>query len=373
MKRMTTLALACFLFTAWPFCLRLRAETKFFGYFENRFFLLHQTSGSGGNDSFKIGDYNRLRLMAEMAPGEKVNLNIAVDLFTFHGIVQSPLGVTAGSQTSLTAGETGRIDLDRAYVNFSLKKLDIAVGKQRVALGVSYLWAPLDIFNRVNLFEPKEEKPGATAVKVYWPVSGKTSLTGVFAPESDFRTSKSALRAQTQAGTVDIGLTLIRWGMQNETIYGIDVRGENFIGWWLEGGMFVSPASTDCKLIAGFDYTFPLRSGLYWLGEFFYDSSGTSDPLQYDFQKLADGVRFTLGRAYFFSLLRYPFSEFLSASVAYIGNWRDSSFLINPSLSYDLTQSLNLSAGLYLPAGGARGEFSQRRQNVFFLWLKMNF
>jgi len=371
-KRIATLALACFLLAAWPFCYPLPTETKFFGYFENRFFLLNQASGSDGNGQFKIGDYNRLRLMAEMAPSEKVNLNIAVDLFTFHGIVQSPLGVTVDGQTP-AANETDRIDLDRAYVDFYLKKLDITVGKQRVALGVSYIWAPLDIFNRVNLFEPKEEKPGATAVKVYWPVSGKTSLTGVFAPESDFRTSKSALRAQTQAGTVDIGLTLMRWGTLNETIYGIDLRGENFIGWWLEGGKFVSPASTFYKFVAGFDYTFPVRTGLYWLGEFFYDSSGTPDPLQYDFQKLVDSERFTLGRAYFFSLLRYAFSEFLSASVAYIGNWQDGSFLINPSLSYDLTQSLNLSAGLYLPAGGARGEFSQRRQNVFFLWLKMNF
>jgi len=48
--------------------------------------------------------------------------------------------------------------LDRAYVDFNFPRFDITLGKQHIATGVSYLWAPLDVYNRVNIFNPAEEK-----------------------------------------------------------------------------------------------------------------------------------------------------------------------------------------------------------------------
>ena len=89
---------------------------------------------------------------------------------------------------------------------------------------------------------------------------------------------------------MDAALTLIREGSSNTSIYGLDLRGENFIGWWLETGYFVSPhpdntdiRRDDIKLVLGFDYTFPIKRGLYWMNEFFYDSTGEEDPANYDF------------------------------------------------------------------------------------------
>ncbi|MCP4150428.1 MAG: DUF3373 domain-containing protein [bacterium] len=353
----------------------LSGAIDFSGYFENRFFLLNHKDVKWENlkEKFELGDYNRLRLKLKASPSEKVTVNVAVDFFSFHGIINSPLGTndnTAGSATEL--GDDISINLDRAYVELYFKHFDITIGKQRVAMGVSYLWAPLDIFNRVNVFEPKEEKPGANAFKAYVPLGNKTSLTAVFAPEDNFSTARSGLRAQTQMFGVDAALTLIRQGDLETSIYGLDLRGENFFGWWVEVAHFVAPEEKYDKIVLGFDYTFPIKDGLYWLNELFYDSGGQKDSSHYDYTATSSGLRFTLGRKYFFSMLRYGFSEFISASLSYIGNLEDGSCFVNPSLQYEVFENVSLATGLYIPMGKT-GEFNNSRRSIFFLWLKVNF
>ena len=295
------------IFTILLFCLLtilLNAEIEIFGYFENRFFLVDNTlyKWSDFNHKFTLSDYNRLRLKFKAKPSDKATLNFALDFFTFHGQMSSPLGTVTENGGEYDSSNL-RIDLDRAYVDLYFKHFDVSIGKQRIALGVSYLWAPLDVFNRVNMFEPKEEKPGANAVKVYVPLGSSSGLTGVWSPEKNFTYSKSGIRFNTQALGIDLGLTFIHSGDTETAIYGIELRGENFIGWWVEGGYYRSPLVNYFKVVVGFDYTFPLNRGLYWLNEFFYDSGGEEDIAQYDYDLLSSLKRFNLVRKYFFYMV----------------------------------------------------------------------
>ena len=350
----------------------LLADLETFGYYENRFFVL--SSGTLNlqeiSENFSLGDYNRLRLQFKSSVSKNISINLALDFLTFHGIIKGPLGVYESPGQS----DSTHTDLDRAYIDFYFPGFDMTIGKQRVAIGVSHLWAPLDLFNRVNIFEPKEEKPGVNAFKIYVPVGETSSLTGVFSPEEDFKSSKSGFRAQTLLKGVDIGLSLIHYGMKNQMIYGIDLRGENIIGWWLEGGYFSSAAENNIKIVLGFDYTFPYKRGIYWLNEFFYDESGEKDSARYDYDKLLTGDRFTLGQKYYFSSLQFPFTHFLAGSVSYIGNWTDGSYILSPGLRYELTQNVALNLGLFFLMGKKGGEFNREGANdIFFIWLKMNF
>jgi len=347
------------------------ADTDIFGYFENRFFLVQPLTQQTPREDTKLGDYNRLRLKLKASPSEKVVVNVALDFYSFHGIMTSPLG-TYDSSGDTSTGPV-EINLDRAYIDLYFKHFDLSIGKQRIALGVSYVWAPLDIFNRVNILEPKEEKPGANALKLYVPLGVSSALTVIFSPEEDFGSSRSGVRGQTQFLGIDLGLTYIRWGERDLSVYGIDLRGENLIGWWVEGGYFVYPWKKDKKIVFGFDYTFPVGNGLYWLNEYFYDSSGEKDPARYDYNLLLKGDRFTLGQQYFFSTLSYGFSDFLSASFSYIANWGDGSYYVSPSVKYDITQNIGLTSGVYVPLGKDTGEFNSNKSNVFFIWIKVNF
>lgn len=354
----------------------LSGETDIFGYFENRFFLINafeEDPNEDGNNIY-LGDYNRIRLKLKSEPAKNVTVNLALDLFTFHGFVSSPFGVNENNgKTQVDTKENFKIDLDRAFVDIHFKKFDVTIGKQRVAMGVSYIWAPLDVFNRINIFEPKEEKPGVNAFKVYVPLGKRSSFMGVFSPEKNFSSSKSGIRFQTLLGGIDIGLTLINRGMDKELIYGIDLRGENFIGWWLECGFFDSDSENNLKVVFGFDYTFPVGSGIYWMNEYFYDQSGEKNISIYNYDLLNEGGRFTLGKEYFISMLRYGLSDFLSASVSYIGNWDDGSYIINPSISYEVFQNVSLTTGAYFPFGQKGGEFNRGNMNAYFVWLKINF
>jgi hypothetical protein len=343
-----------------------------FGYYENRFFILSsgQLSLQDISENFSLGDYNRLRLQFRSPIAENISLNLALDFFTFHGVISSPLGVYGNSGQS----NTTETQLDRAYIDLYFPAFDITLGKQRIAMGISRLWAPLDLFNRVNIFEPAEEKPGVNAIKIYVPVGQKSSLSGVISPEDNFNSTKSGFRAKTQIAGLDAALTLIHWGGQNQTIYGLDLRGENFIGWWLEGGYFSSAEEKNMKLVVGFDYTFPFKRGIYWLNEFFYDESGKKDSGQYDFDRLLTGESFTLAREYYFSSLQFPLAGFFSLSTTYIGNWTDGSYILSPGLRYELSQNVTLNLGLFFLLGRKGGEFNREGANdVFYIWLKMNF
>ena len=369
-KRKIPLSLLFFFIAGHSFIFAPDLET--FGYYENRFFMLStgKLSLQDISENFSLGDYNRLRLQFRPSVSENISLNFAVDFFTFHGIISSPLGVYGNSDQSGTT----HTQLDRAYIDLYFPGFDITIGKQRVAIGISHLWAPLDLFNRVNILEPAEEKPGVNAIKVYVPIGQTSSLTGVFSPEDNFNSSKSGLRAQTQIAGVDAALTFIHWGRQNQTIYGIDLRGENFIGWWVEGGYFSSPGEKNMKLVVGFDYTFPIKGGIYWLNEFFYDESGEKDSGQYDLERLFTGESFTLAREYYFSALQFPVIGFLSLSATYIGNWTDGSYILSPGLRYELSQNVALNLGIFFLMGRKGGEFNREEANdVFYIWLKMNF
>ncbi len=350
----------------------LRAELDILGYYENRFFILKRVNLnlSDISEKFSLGDYNRLRLQFNSSVSKNISLNLAIDFFTFHGIIKGPLGVHENS----TQQNSTQTTLDRAYIDLYFPKFDVTIGKQRVAIGVSYLWAPLDLFNRVNIFEPREEKPGVNAFKIYIPLGQASSITGVFSPEVNFESSKSGLRAQTHYKGVDMAVSLIRYGMKNETVYGIDFRGENIIGWWLEGGYFSSPLENNLKIVIGFDYTFPYKRGIFWLNEFFYDESGEKDEAMYDYKRLLEGDRFTLGQKYYMSSLSYSLTDFISANTTYIGNLTDGSYILSPGLLYEVAQNVSLRTGIFFSMGKKGGEFNKEGGNdILFIWLKIHF
>ncbi len=353
--------------------INLISETEFSGYYENRFFLIFSTGNiDSGDNKILTGDYNRLRLKLKSTPSDKIKVNLAVDFFSIYGSLMTPAGLNENTTVD-QIDPNEQIDIDRVYVDMYFKHFDLSIGKQRIAMGVSYLWAPLDIFNRVNFLEPKEEKPGVNAIKLYAPLGKNKSVTAVFLPDEDIGSSGKALRFNWTFFNIDSGITYINGYSIYKDVVGVDLRGENFIGWWIEYGSFKTLSETYSKFVLGVDYTFPVGTGLYWMSEYLYDNSGEADFNNYDYDLVREGTRFTLGRKYLFSMLRYGMSDFASLSISYIGNIDDGSFLLNPAFSYELFQNVSITSGLYIPMGKSGGELNKQNTGAFFLWLKINF
>jgi len=350
----------------------LSADLEIFGYYQNRFFLFYNKDpGSGTLDKkFNLGDYNRFRFKFLSSVADNISVNLAVDFFTFHGRIKSPLGVYQcpdNKDDILTR-------LDRAHIDFYLPHFDLFVGKQRLSFGVSRFWTAIDIFNRVNIFDPGEEKPGVNALRMYIPIGNISNLTAVFAPERKFSTSRYGFRFHSMIKGIDMGFNFFRHGEGHQNIYGIDLRGENIFGWWAEAGYFASSAGNKTKIVLGMDYTFPILSGLYWQNEFFFDESGEQNPSLYEFEGLQCWDRYTLGRTYFLSKMRMPVAKLLLGSLTYIGNWTDGSWILNPEIQYTIAQNVSLNTGFFFSLGNRDGEFKRKENsNIFYIWLKINF
>ena len=57
--------------------------------------------------------------------------------------------------------------LDRAYAEWTKKKLEVRLGRQRINWGLNLVWNPNDIFNAYSFFDfDYEERPGSDAVRV---------------------------------------------------------------------------------------------------------------------------------------------------------------------------------------------------------------
>ncbi len=352
----------------------LSGSIQFSNYFENRFFIL--SSGlpvlQETQREASLSDYTRLRIQASKELATQASVHFALDFFTFHGLLRSPLGAYESQQTN--QDKRLLLALDRAHIDLYLPGFDIILGKQRLAGGVASVWTSMDIFNRINIFEPMEEKPGINALKIYVPLGKLSALTGIYALEDDLASSKSSLRAQTHFTSVDAAFTFSHETKRNRSLLGVDFRGEHVIGWWAEAGYLISPHRTDKKIVLGFDYTFPVARGIYWMTEFLYDQSGEKESSRYDYAKLRSGERYTLGRSYCYSKVTYGMPRYFSASLAYIGNWTDGSFMMSPSFLYPMSDNVSFTTGFFIPMGHKEGEMNRLESGLlFFLWLKINF
>jgi len=332
-----------------------RAALEMGGYFENRIF-----TATGGDH--RTGGYNSLRIRFFPDISEKINLESAVNFI-------SPYGFWPGHEISI---------LDRAYVDFYSSRFDLTIGRQRISWGTSYIWAPLDVFNRVNLIEPKGEREGVNAVRVYVPFGRLSGASAAFAPEGDIPDSRKGIRVFSNLYGVDLGLSFITG--RNERLLGMDLRGDLEVGWWAEIVRLWEGDGAVLKGVMGLDYTFEAGNGLYVLCEYYHDESGEPDRSRYDFSKLAE--RNTLARDYLFSLSNYPLRVNLTLSASLTVNLNDNTGILNPYIRYDIFQDVSLTFGAYIFYGPEGGEFQPTDKvdpsgimgsDMLFSWLRVDF
>ena len=69
------------------------------------------------------------------------------------------------------------LSVDRAWVQYTYKNLEIKLGRQRINWGQTFVWNPNDIFNTYNFFDfDYPERPGADALRIQYYTSGTSSL-----------------------------------------------------------------------------------------------------------------------------------------------------------------------------------------------------
>jgi hypothetical protein len=380
----------CFLPSA--FCLLFfRAEASeltFKGYIENRTLLNFGSS--------TIAARNRARVELGAKPAPNAYLNLTTDFMTLHGDLSRAKALLPADSVF-----SERVSLDRAYMRLSFRRWQLIAGKQRIAWGQSLRWSPFDVFNRINLLEPTEEKPGINAFRLSLPLSATNVIESVIIPQNDLDTSSYGFRSYFNILNIGFEAYAIKNAISKDIptgrlyrdIFGITLKGDLEVGWWFEGAYVSEGEELKAKgekkkssaipesrfeMVIGSDYTLPLGDGLYLMLEYRYNGAGESEAQKYDYSQLLTDRRPLLGRNYISLMIRYNFSPQLNSVIIYTANLDDQSGILIPNLQYQVFQDVQMILGsnLFLGEGEyhlPKGKLPFSINHQVYLWLRADF
>ena len=88
----------------------------------------------------------------------------------------------------------GLSQLDRFYVDYTVGKLQITVGRQRINWGQTFVWNPNDLYNTYSYFDfDYEEKPGSDAVRLQYYIGESGKIESTTSVNSDNKITSSLL------------------------------------------------------------------------------------------------------------------------------------------------------------------------------------
>jgi hypothetical protein len=253
----------------------------------------------------------------------------------------------------------GYLEVDRLWLDWYTRDLQVTVGRQRVAWGTSWVWNPTDLFNPLDILDfDYEERPAADAVRIQYYTGAVTKLDIAYKP------AKIA-EDQILAGLWSIN----NWNYDFNFIAGMRFKrwlaGFSWAGDILDAGfrgeVLVSQApnkpDTNSILIAlgeaslssfdqpivslslSGDYTFP--NTFYIHTEILYNNNGkTANTFLYLNEASKLGM-LSAGRWSIYQEFAYDITPLIRGTLFGIFNPDDKSFVVIPSFSYSIITNLD--------------------------------
>jgi len=360
------------------------AETE--GYAEIR------ASYVGGVEGTPWQVVERFRPTLSSEIGKKWALEATVEVIGAHGrwepdvafdLVDEQIGSVLESASCPFEKPARRIEgiddvlgVERFFVDYFGEKVDVRVGRQALNWGSAQMLNPTDLFSEVLVAEPWRERKGVNAARLNWAWKNGGQLTAVAAVNDRLDEGRFGVKPMWSVAETDIA-PVLSVTTEGTPFMGLDLRGQQTVGWWLEGGAGLSEDEWLPELSVGMDYSFVLRDGLIFGLQYTYDGTGIADPFDYtlaargtvlvpipscDAAKESFSVpenaepRFTIGQHYALAWTNLAWDENWSFQASALMNLQDRSSLVIPTLSWLPGDRLSLHAGAQLLLG--EGEFS---------------
>ncbi|WP_286758461.1 hypothetical protein [Ralstonia sp. RL] len=258
----------------------------------------------------------------------------------------------------------GRHRLYRAFASLALGDTDIRVGRQRIAWGTGRFWSPLDILNPISPIQlEREERPGADAILVEHKLGDVSRVSAVYAAQRPGENGSGALYWHGNRAGVDFSVVTGRF--RGDRLIGADIATQ--IGnAGLRGELTVtSPSGTRNyrRALIGIDYAF--ANTLTLSAELYYNGTGTSDPLAYDFASLLAGRIQNVGQRYAGVFASYEITPLLKTTNYLVANLQDGSRYFSPTLTYSLRTNIDWTIGVQSFSGSATSEYGHFN-NVYY-------
>jgi hypothetical protein len=269
------------------------------------------------------------------------------------------------------------VSVDRLYLDYTLGKVQVTAGRQRINWGQCVVWNPNDLFNTYSFFDfDYIEKPGCDAVRLqYYPtttstfeMAAKLDSAGKVTAAALYRFNKWSYDIQILGGLYNQEDYMIGAGWSGNLLKAA-FRGE--VSYFRPRTNFADTTGT-LVFSLGADYTF--SNSLMLQAEVLYNQlkgSGNAGFINlYNMQLSAKRLSFTE-----LSLLlqgSYPITPLFNVTLAGMFFPKIHGFFIGPSFSYSLTENVELA--LYEQSFG--GQLQGNRTDYYhliFLRLKWNF
>ena len=314
-------------------------------------------------------DANRLRIEAKGEVSDKISYNIQYDNHLLFGDYISSNEFAAMETASAAAPRTQYWLLDheikredeliwshslyRGYASIRYDNIDLSIGRQRISWGKGWFWSPLDMFNPVSPTAiEKSERAGVDGALMTVSAGAVSSFSILYIPQRDFLDSTAA-RIVFPLASYDVAISAGRH-MERE------FAGLDFAGYVGDGGFYgelvsIENINGDQKLSYLFSGNYNFESSLYIMVEYFLNGGA-----------IIPG-----------STLSYSGEEYLGVQISYeltpltrwdnylIVNMDDNSHFLSPTLSYSLSDNIDLKAGIQFFAGENTSEYGDK-QDMYY-------
>ncbi len=250
------------------------------------------------------------------------------------------------------------IMVDRLNLKYSVNKLDVTVGRQRINWGQTYVFNANDIFNAYSYVDfDYPERPGADAVRVQFYPSYTSTVEAVIKYDND--------------STITVGLLgrFNKWGYDWQAIAGYYNSNDWVIGGAWSGNIksvsfsgelsYLMPNESSLEntnlLLASVNLNYTFSNSLSLQFETFYDQYLREHSLSFvDIMYLSQDIRMlSISELTYFASVTYPVTPLLNLSFASMFYPDVDGYLLFPTVDYSLSDDMKVS----LIAMYMQGEF----------------
>ncbi|WP_242929254.1 hypothetical protein [Pontibacter vulgaris] len=262
--------------------------------------------------------------------------------------------------------------LDRAYLEYTKKQLEVRLGRQRINWGLNLVWNPNDIFNAYSYFDfDYEERPGSDALRVRYfsGYAGGVEIAARLSTDPEKRTIAGLYKFNRK----EYDIQLLGGVVGREAVIGLgwagSIQDAGFKGEFTYSRPYTNPLDAKGQLLASVSGDYSFASSFYLHGSVLYNSLGEKNPSAFLFQAFRPGrlsVKELSPYKYnVFGQVSYTFHPLLVGGLSTIYFPEDQAFFLNPVLTYSAFPNLDLDAIGQLFMDSEQGEFKATTKVIY--------
>ncbi|MBW2561580.1 MAG: hypothetical protein JRE40_12105 [Deltaproteobacteria bacterium] len=268
--------------------------------------------------------------------------------------------------------------LDRLSLTVRQRRFVFGVGRQAVTWGSGFLFNPMDLFNP---FAPtdidREYKIGDDMVQTQIPFGESGDAQFLYVPRRDPSTGKVKGDQDSLAGKIHFAKGATEFDIMAAKHFEEDILGAGASGYFGDAAWRIDATGTfpDGKsgesdflsVVANIDYSWAWwNKNWYGFVEAFYSGLGDDNYSESSMdsgvvKRLNRGEVFTLGRWYLGAHIRMEVHPLVNIFFTVINNMDDPSGILQPRLTWDITQDLQFTCGGNIYYGGRGTEYGGYR------------